>query len=118
MVFYLGKSHIKSFSIHSTALDVKKLLAKELVSQPPRAFDLYHHDVGSSDGHSKMRFLQRTLLNYRVKDGDEFYVELKSRDTAWPKSSLGDIYFHVVKHVTWPKSSLGYIYFHLVQHMT
>lgn len=82
MVFYLGKSHIKSFSIHSTALDVKKLLAKELVSQPPRAFDLYHHDVGSSDGHSKMRFLQRTLLNYRVKDGDEFYVELKSRDTA------------------------------------
>jgi len=88
MVHYLDKSKLRRFNIHSTAFDVKKLLAKELVCQPPRAFNLYHQAVGAL-GHEIMRFPQRTLLCYRVNDGDEFYVELKQKDAAWPKPFQG-----------------------------
>lgn len=76
-VHYKNRSHLHRFSIYATALDVKKSLARDLIKRPHQTFNIYHHDVGASYGHSVMNFLHRTLLNYRVKDGDEFYVEMK-----------------------------------------
>ena len=76
-VFFEDQSIVKQFRLSMTAADVKQIISKELVGQPARTFDIYHHDVGSHYGQEKMRFLQRSLLSYRVKNDDEIYVNMK-----------------------------------------
>ena len=71
--------YLKQFSVYLKIGELKKILSKKLVGQAPHKFNIFYHDVGSPYGHDLMSFLQRSLLSYRVKDGDELYIELKQK---------------------------------------
>ena len=68
-------SIVRRFSLKMTAGEVKRILSKELVGQPAIAFDLHHRSVPY--GAEKMRFMQKALHGYNIRDDDEFYVFMK-----------------------------------------
>jgi hypothetical protein len=76
-VHFEDRSCTRQFRLNMTAGDVKQSLSKNFIHLPTSAFQLYHNDVGSPYGLELMKFQQRTLLSYRVKDGDEIFIHLK-----------------------------------------
>ena len=68
-------SIVKRFSLKMTAGQVKQILSKELVGQPAHTFDLHHRSLPYEA--DKMRFMQKALYGYNLRDDDEFYVFMK-----------------------------------------
>ena len=72
------RSAVKRASVHTTAQELKRALARELVHRSASQFVMYHNSaVDLGGGSEKMGHPNRTLLNYRVMDGDEIVCEPK-----------------------------------------
>ena len=76
-VTFEGRTELKEVQLKWTLNKLKKELEKTFVHHPAKDLEIYHDDHGNQ-GHEMMRFPTRTLLRYRVKDGDALHVELKN----------------------------------------
>jgi len=64
---------IRDVSLKQTTRDFRKYLSNEF-GVPCSKLRVFYHDVQSAFGHDEMKFLDRDLYRYNMKDGDEILV--------------------------------------------
>ena len=65
-------------NIKQTLKKFKQWLSENIVGLPPSTFRVFYLDVGSECGEIEMKYEQRELYRYRVKDGDKIHIQLKA----------------------------------------
>ena len=76
-VTFDGRTELRELQLKWTLSKLKKELETTFVHHPAKELLVYHDDQGHT-GAELMRFPNRTLLWYRMKDGDRLVIELKN----------------------------------------
>ncbi len=69
-----GRTVLKTVNLRWSLRRLKEMVA-EFAGRPPSMIRLYHLQVQDNQGMNFMRHNERSLLNYRVEDGDEIHLE-------------------------------------------
>ena len=78
-IFYEEQPVItRDINLKQTTRDFKKYLSNEL-GIPSCKMKMFYHDVQTAYGHEEMKFLDRDLYRYHIRDGDEILVYNKDK---------------------------------------
>ena len=76
-----GSSSLKRINLKWTTIDLRKFIAKEYGIEAGQKFRLFFDSHVIPNGAELMSFPKRTMLNYRVEDGDTIIVVMDFRYT-------------------------------------